>query len=127
MSRLEYAALFFFGKKSKHMISIERRFPQLRGFYRGESFFHAFGNIGFHFKHWWFIILPARHSWEYINSKSQFYFSIPSFSFYWIKGKWSAGGKIVKWLIPVVILNWEWAKEMRFIIWNIILAYFFKF
>ena len=85
MSRLEYAKLFFLGKKSSCMLDIEKRFPWGEGFRRSVSFFFTFGNIGFDFKWGWLIILPARCAFDYQNNESVFYLSTPLFSVYYNK------------------------------------------
>lgn len=91
MSRLEYAKLFFIGKKSDHMLSIERRFPTLEGFGRLCSFFHAFGNIGFDFSWGWMIILPARCGFELRNNQQAFHILTPICAIYYNKSKVTSG------------------------------------
>jgi len=86
MGRLDYAKLFFTGKKSTQMQSIERRFPELKGFYRKDSFFHAFGNLDLHDKNNNFLILlPANQKIEYGNNKNVFHLSCRLFAFYYTK------------------------------------------
>ena len=88
MGRVQYAKFFFTGRKSKSMKSIEKRFPDLGKFKRGEAFFHAFGNLDL----WnvpgiFLILLPARHEFDLINCETCFIWNCGLFSLYYTKKK----------------------------------------
>jgi len=96
MGRLDYAKLFFLGKKSDNMKSIEKRFPTLDKFSRLGSFFHAFGNHDFTWSWGWIIILPARHNFEYNNSKNMMQISLGVISLYVAKWRRKKAVKLIE-------------------------------
>lgn len=82
MTRLEYANLFFTGRKSQCMQEIEKESPMLEGFHRSEAFFQAFGCISKRIRKGFVMFLPANHECRYLRTEGEFLLANPMFCIY---------------------------------------------
>ena len=69
------------GKKDSKMLSIERRFPGVKGFNRRCSFITAIGSRTIWYENGWIMFLPVRQAFEWRESQYAW-----SFNFFIIAG-----------------------------------------